>query len=101
MARNELERKGIAMTNTDEQSFLKNKEQVVKFYEVLTTHLHDIIPEILSQMADKLSKNLVIASKDNIIAKAITLYPSIMGSYNYRPTVKQILTPTVRTLHHL
>lgn len=52
-------------------------------------------------MADKLSNNLVIASKDNIIAKAISLYPSIMGSYNYKPTLKQILTPTVRTLHHL
>lgn len=55
----------------------------------------------MNEIAEKLSKKLSNASKSNLLAQTIVMYPSLMGSYMYKPTLKQILTPTVRTLHHL
>ena len=55
----------------------------------------------MNEIAYKISKSFIKISEDNIIAKTISLYPTLMGTYLYKPSLKEMLTPTVRTLHHL
>lgn len=92
---------GIALKNTHTAEFLSNEEQLKKFNECVSKHLHDLIPELMNEIAVNISKCFTKVSKNNLLANAISLYPSLMGSYLYKPSIKQVLTPTVRTLHHL
>jgi hypothetical protein len=68
---------------------------------MLILQFQTILPSMLNEIAVGLAERVGAASNNNLLAKAIQLYNSVTGSYIHRFSCREMLTPTVRTLHSL
>lgn len=59
------------------------------------------MPEIFNEIALSLSSKLLSASEDNLLVAAIKVYNSVKGSYQHRFSCRELLTPTIRTVHNM
>ena len=87
-------------------NLLKEPSQVTeadwkKYQALLADKLHETMSEMVNDIADRLAENLKDIPESNPIVKAIRVFSSVIGSYQNKLTLFQLIIPNMRTLSYL
>jgi hypothetical protein len=101
LARKLIEKRGFSLKNTANEHFFSDTVQVTRFEKSVSEAFETLMPEIFNEIAQSLGVELNSVPEDNLLGSAIKTYNAVKGSYQHRFSCRELLTPTIRTLHKM